>query len=78
MMHYWQGKLNSCAGALSHEASQTDKAMVAMVEIPQIQAKDGDLAEIEQRCTIGTNRVHYLKDQVLPPLEKEVKELTLT
>lgn len=52
--------------------------MVAMVEIPQIQAKDGDLAETEQRCTIGTNRVHYLKDQVLPPLEKEVKELTLT
>ena len=48
--------------------------MVATVEIPQIQAKDGDLAETEQRCTIGTNCVHYLKDQVLPPLEKKVKE----
>lgn len=52
--------------------------MVAPVETPQVQTNDGILAQTEQRCTIGTNCVHYLKDQALPPLKKESKELTLT
>ena len=51
--------------------------MVATIGTPQVQAKDGDLAERQGTDPQLGAIVQYLKDGILPPLEKEGKELAL-
>ena len=51
--------------------------MVATIGTPQVQVKDGDLAERQGTDPQLGAIVQYLKDGILPPLEKEAKELAL-
>ena len=51
--------------------------MVATIGKPQVSVKDGDLAERQGTDPQLGPIVQYLKDGILPPLEKEAKELAL-
>ena len=51
--------------------------MVATIGTPQVQAKDGDLAERQGTDPQLGPIVQYLRDGILPLLEKVAKELAL-
>ena len=51
--------------------------MVATIGTPKVQAKDGDLVERQGTDPQFGPIVQYLGDGILPPLEKEAKELAL-
>ena len=52
--------------------------MVATIETPQVQAKDGDVAERQVKDSKLRPMVQYLKNGTLPALKKEAKKVTLT
>ena len=82
-IHYRPGRLNSCADALSHAplvvpgTDREGKTMVAAIGTPQVQAKDSDLADRQGTDPQLGPIVQYLRDGILPLLEKEAKELVL-
>ena len=82
-IHFRPGRLNSCADALSHAqlvvsgTNREGKTMVATIGTPQVQAKDSDLADRQGTDPQLGPIVQYLRDGILPPLEKEAKELVL-
>ena len=52
--------------------------MVTTIETPQVQAKDGDVAERQVKGSKLRPMVQYLKNGILPPLKKEATKVTLT
>ena len=51
--------------------------MAVTIGTPQVQAKDKDLVERQGTDPQLGPIIQYLKDGILPPLEKEAKELAL-
>ena len=82
-IHYRPRRLNSCAVALSCDpvevpgTGREGETMVATIETSQVQAKDRDLAERQGTDPQLGPIVQYLRDGILPSLEKEAKELAL-